>query len=172
MSIYVFGIRFTFNVSRFTFGASQTRLLSEPSGDRRRCLRGCASEAIRRLELEIEQRRERAQAVLLVGGNENQHARPDRLNAFRRLDLRLAIHDEVEVLADLVVMQWRRRALRVRHHTGEHVVDVGQLLVHKERSHAPAGRALEARQFVLMKDVGQSTLPCRSTGLQACLDLV
>src|SRR6185369_14131653 len=97
--------------------------------------------------------------MTLLGRNEDHHARTDRLNALRRLDLRMAFDDEVEVLADLVVMQWRCGALRVRHHAGQHVVDLGEFLVHKECTHAPATRALELRQLILMEDVSHSPTP-------------
>src|SRR5215831_5099842 len=125
-------------------------------------------ETIRRLELEVKERRQRAQAVLLLRRNEDHRAGPDGLVALRRLDLRVAVDDEVKVFADLVVVKRRRGPFRVRQHAGEHVVDVRELFVHEEGPHTAARGAFEPRQLVLMEDVGQSALPERnvkSTGI-------
>src|SRR5689334_14916543 len=123
-------------------------------------------EPVRRLKLEVKERRQRTQAMFLLRRDEDHRTRTNRRHAFRRLDLRVAFDDEVKMLADLMVVERRRRPLGVRHHAGEHVVDVREFLVDEERADATTGRSLEPRQLVLMEDVGQSALLTqRSTGI-------
>src|SRR3974390_764524 len=68
-------------------------------------------EAVGRLEFKIEQRLGSAQAVLLLGRDEDHVAWPDRAHALVGLHRRLASDDEIKVLAVLVEMQRRGGAV-------------------------------------------------------------
>src|SRR5450631_563486 len=91
-------------------------------------------EAIGRLPLEIEQRLGRAQTVLLLGRDEDHVAGPDRPYPVVRFHRRLAVDDEIKVLAVLVQMQRRGRILLVVHDAGQHVVDIGEFLIDEENA--------------------------------------
>src|SRR5437763_808201 len=66
-----------------------------------RSLQNVRLEPVRRLKLEIEQRRQRAEAMFLLRWNEDHHPRADGRDAFGGFNLRLTVDDEVEVFADL-----------------------------------------------------------------------
>src|SRR5208282_1440319 len=110
-------------------------------------------EAVGRLPLEIEQRLEGAQAMLLPGRDEDHVAGPDRPYAVVRFHRRLAVDDEIEMLAVLVQVQGRRRALLVVHDARQHVVDSGELLVDEENALARRFGVDQRRQLALLEDV-------------------
>ena len=102
----------------------------------RRAIEDVRLKAVRRLEFEVEEAGIAGpKPVLRLGRYEDQVARAHRAHTFGRFDGPFAFHNEVEVLADLVIVIWRRRVGRVMHDAGEHVVDVCQLLVDEEGAH-------------------------------------
>src|SRR5450755_14673 len=91
-------------------------------------------EAVGRLPFKIEQRLGGAQTMLLLGRNEDHVTGADRTNPSVRFHRRLAVDDEIEVLAVLVQMQGRRRVLFVVHDARQHVVDIGEFLINEENA--------------------------------------
>src|ERR1035437_2559710 len=91
-------------------------------------------EAVGRLPLEIEQRLGRAQTVFLLRRDKDHITGPDRPYSVVRFRRRVAVDDEVEVLAVLVKVQRRRRTLLVVHDAGQHVVDIGEFLIDEENT--------------------------------------
>src|SRR5580704_13489492 len=90
-------------------------------------------ETIGGLKFEIVKRRFRgAQAMFGLSRNEHQIAGADPADSLRRFDRAVAFHDEVEVLAVLMQVVGRGRALGVAHDPGQHVVDLSQFLVDEE----------------------------------------
>jgi hypothetical protein len=72
------------------------------------------------------------QTMLGFSRNEDHIARPNGAHAFFGFHRPVAFHDEVKVLANLVIMIRRRAVCLVLHHSRQHVVDVCQFLIHEK----------------------------------------
>jgi hypothetical protein len=81
-------------------------------------------------------------------------------HAVIRLHRRLAVDDEIEVLAVLVRMQRRGGVLLVVHDAGRHVVDLGELLVDEENALARLFGADQRRQLILFEYVCHCVFSC------------
>ena len=76
---------------------------------------------------------------------EHEIARSDRAHALFRFHRRLAVDDEIEMLAIGVIVIRRRRARFVVHHARQHIVDVREFLIDEKGAFAPRHDRYERR---------------------------
>src|SRR5579872_3601799 len=96
--------------------------------------------------------------MLFLRWDEHHIPRSHIADAILRFHSALPFHDEIEMLAVLVEVVRGRRALVVVHHTGQHVIDLRQLLVDEKSSLAPWYRRYQLWQIVLMEYIAHGFL--------------